>query len=74
MSDVDNAFNAFDIRRAHDRRLYAKPSAILRVGGHNTGWCETCQSYKPAPKDRHKGWKCKECKLTAVPTVEAPVE
>lgn len=63
MSIVDEAFNASDINRIHNRRLYDKPTAILKVGKHNQGWCECCGSYKPAPKKRMKGWRCVECTL-----------
>lgn len=25
------------------------------------GYCETCKTWKPAPKKRNKGWACTDC-------------
>lgn len=61
MSIVNDAFDPSDINRIHNRRLYDKPVAILKIGMPNHGYCESCESYQLAPKKRTKGWLCVSC-------------
>lgn len=58
---VQEALDPAHRNRAHLARLHDKPAAILKIGRPNQGYCETCQSYQPAPKSRVKGWQCCNC-------------
>ena len=58
---LDEAFDPSRRNKIHLSRLQNKPVAVFRIGCQNKGYCETCMSYKPAPKNRKKGWKCDEC-------------
>lgn len=64
MSQVTKeALNAYGPTRLQERLLSAKlgGTGTMAINPRNTGFCETCQSFKPAPKGRKKGWKCGDC-------------
>ena len=61
MSTLEDALSPFRQRTLHEQRLTFKPAAILKMGKPQHGFCETCQTYQPAPKGRHKGWECDGC-------------
>ena len=64
MGAVTDALDGFGRSRLETYRVDYKPSALsLPIKGKgNLGYCEGCKSYKPAPRNRKKGWRCSECK------------
>lgn len=67
MSYVKDALHPFSINRIQEQRVAVSRSITTTtlIGRPNTGFCESCQRQKPAPKRRNKGWCCTDCEKAA---------
>jgi len=59
------------IQRLENKRQ-GVPVALVATYDRGRGFCETCQSMKPAPAVRKKGWTCKDCREKSMSTQTEP--
>lgn len=58
---VDDALSVTAGNLIQKRREFKAPAISFGPTRKNHGFCEGCQTVKPAPKKRNKGWRCTDC-------------